>query len=125
MPEKSGISCDDAFVEKWDFICGVRENVNKVLEEARNAKVLGKSLEAKVIVRADGDYDRFAAMAEQLKEILIVSDIAVEKADGETTFAVEKAEGGKCERCWCYSKYVGTNPDHIDLCERCAVAVEV
>ena len=46
------------------------------------------------------------------------------KGDGETVFEVAKADGEKCERCWCYSKYVGTNHDHPTLCERCAIAVE-
>ncbi|MDE5992589.1 MAG: class I tRNA ligase family protein, partial [Oscillospiraceae bacterium] len=125
MPEKSGLVYDDAFVEKWSFIYGVREAANKALEEARNAKVIGKSLEAKIVIKADADYDRYVSLAEQLKEILIVSDVTVEKSEGETSFAVEAAEGGKCERCWCYSKYVGTNCNHPSLCERCAVAIDV
>ena len=33
---------------------------------------------------------------------------------------VEKASGGKCMRCWCYSDTVGADPEHPDLCERCA-----
>ena len=46
MPEKSGIGFSDEFVEKWNFIYAARESSNKVLEEARNAKTIGKSLEA-------------------------------------------------------------------------------
>lgn len=125
MPEKSGIEYSDEFVSKWEFIYNARETANKSLEEARNAKIIGKSLEAKIVIRSsDDDYDSYSALAEQLKEILIVSDITVEKSGAETVFAVEKAEGGKCERCWCYSKYVGTNCNHPALCERCAVVVE-
>ena len=60
-----------------------------------------------------------------LEDILIVSGVTVEKSGAETVYEVAKAEGGKCERCWCYSKYVGTNHDHPDLCERCAIAVEL
>ena len=56
--------------------------------------------------------------------ILIVSGVEVVKSGAETTFEVAKAEGEKCERCWCFSKYVGTNHDHPTLCERCAIAVE-
>ncbi|MDE7105512.1 MAG: isoleucine--tRNA ligase [Ruminococcus sp.] len=125
MPEKSGIEYSDEFISKWEFIYNTRETVNKSLEEARNAKVIGKSLEAKIIIKSSAeDYDRYLELAENLKEILIVSDIAVEKSGAETTFTVEKADGGKCERCWCYSKYVGTNHTHPTLCERCAVVIE-
>lgn len=125
MPEKSGIEFSAEFVEKWSFIYAARESANKALEEARNNKVIGKSLEAKIIVRSsDEDYDRYASLTKQLAEALIVSDFTVEKSDGETSFEVVRAEGEKCERCWCYSKYVGTNHTHPTLCERCAIVIE-
>lgn len=126
MPEKSGIEFSAEFVEKWNFIYSTREAVNKVLEEARNAKTIGKSLEAGIVIHASSeDYEKYNALAEQLTEILIVSDVAVEKSDSETSFEVVKADGDKCERCWCYSKYVGTNHEHPTLCQRCVIAVEV
>lgn len=124
MPEKSGISFSDDFISKWEFIYNARMGANKALEEARNAKTIGKSLEAKIIVKSDADYDRYAALAGELKDILIVSGVEAEKAEGETVFEVAKADGEKCERCWCYSCYVGTNQKHPTLCERCAIAVE-
>ena len=66
----------------------------------------------------------YGQIAKQLAEILIVSDVEIEKNDGETVFEVAKAEGGKCERCWRYSKYVGENHEHPTLCQRCAIAIE-
>ncbi len=126
MPEKSGIEFSAEFVEKWNFIYSTREAVNKALEEARNAKTIGKSLEAGIVIHASAeDYEKYNALAEQLAEILIVSDVKVEKSDSETGFEVVKADGDKCERCWCYSKYVGTNHEHPTLCQRCVTAVEV
>ena len=125
MPEKSGIEFPAEFVEKWSFIYAARESANKALEEARNNKVIGKSLEAKIIVKSsDEDYDRYVSLTKQLAEALIVSDFTVERSDGETSFEVVRAEGEKCERCWCYSKYVGTNHTHPTLCERCAIVIE-
>ncbi len=126
MPEKSGIVFDTEFVEKWNFIYSTREAVNKVLEEARNSKTIGKSLEAGIVIHAsENDYEKYNTLAGQLAEILIVSDVKVEKSDSETSFEVVKADGEKCERCWCYSKYVGTNHEHPTLCQRCVTAVEV
>lgn len=126
MPEKSGIELNNEFVEKWNFIYSTREAVNKVLEDARNAKTIGKSLEAEIVIHASGDdYEKYNTLAKQLTEILIVSGVTVEKTDGETGFEVVKAEGEKCERCWCYSKYVGTSHEHPTLCHRCVIAVEV
>ena len=126
MPEKSEIGFSDEFVEKWNFIYAARESSNKVLEEARNAKTIGKSLEAKIIIKSsEADYARYSEFADSLTDILIVSAVEVEKADGETVFEVAKADGEKCERCWCYSKYVGTNAKHPTLCKRCAEVIEL
>ncbi len=125
MPEKSGMTFSPEYVDKWSFIYSARESANKALEEARNAKLIGKSLEAKITVKASADdYDRYCAISDHLAEILIVSAVDVVKGEGETSFEVAKAEGEKCERCWCYSKYVGTNHTHSTLCERCAIAIE-
>ena len=126
MPEKSGIDFSTEFADKWEFIYNTRLGANKALEEARNAKTIGKSLEAKIIINSSAaDYDRYVSLADSLKDILIVSGVEVVKADGETSFEVAKADGDKCERCWCYSCYVGKNSAHPTLCERCAIAVEI
>ena len=126
MPEKSGIDFSTEFADKWEFIYNTRLGANKALEEARNAKTIGKSLEARIIINSSAaDYDRYVSLADSLKDILIVSGVEVVKADGETSFEVAKADGDKCERCWCYSCYVGKNSAHPSLCERCAIAVEI
>ena len=39
------------------------------------------------------------------------------------SFSVEKADGAKCERCWCYSETVGEDHDHPTLCKRCVEQV--
>ncbi len=129
MTEKTGITCDEAFTAKWDNIYAIREAVNKKLEEKRNEKLIGKSLEAKVVItcKTDALAEQYAAMADTLKDVLIVS--AVEVAQGETgdedvAYTIEKAEGCKCERCWCYSETVGKIELHPTLCKRCAEVVE-
>ncbi len=127
MPEKSGLTFSDEFVEKWSLIYGTREAVNKVLEEKRNEKVIGKSLEANIIIHcgSDAEAEKYNALADRLAEILIVSGVSVIKdRDGETEFEVVKAEGEKCERCWCYSTSVGSDSEHPTLCARCAAAVK-
>ena len=125
MPEKSGIEFSTEFIEKWELIYNTRLGANKALEEARNAKTIGKSLEAKMIIKCSGElYSKYTALAGELKDILIVSGVEVAEGEGETVYEVAKADGDKCERCWCYSCYVGTNSAHPTLCERCAIAVE-
>ena len=43
--------------------------------------------------------------------------------EGKLSFSVEKADGAKCERCWCYSETVGEDHDHPTLCKRCVEQV--
>lgn len=128
MPEKSGISFSDEFISKWEFIYNTREAVNKLLEEKRNEKLIGKSLEANIIIHcADSEtFDKYNSFSDHLAEILIVSGVSVvkDRDGGETEFEVTKAEGEKCERCWAYSKTVGTDSEHPTLCARCAAAVK-
>ncbi|MDE5945824.1 MAG: isoleucine--tRNA ligase [Oscillospiraceae bacterium] len=122
MPEKSGIDFTDEFISKWEFIYNTRESVNKVLEEKRNEKVIGKSLEAKIVIHCDSETaKKYKSVSGHLADILIVSAVEV-VADGtdNTEFEVMRAEGGKCERCWCYSVTVGSDEEHPTLCERCA-----
>lgn len=127
MPEKSGLSFAPEFVSKWELIYNIREAANKVLEEKRNEKLIGKSLEANIIIHCDSKvFDTYAALACELKDILIVSGVSAVKDDSATepAFEVVKAEGEKCERCWTYSKTVGSDSEHPTLCARCAAVVK-
>ena len=126
IPAVKGVEAE--FAAKWDRIHDIRNDVNKALEEARNAKVIGKSLEAKVKLFATGELLSFLEEnAEKLPAAFIVSQ--VETAAGEGAFkgeveglsiTVEKAEGEKCARCWSYSTTVGTHAAHPEICDRCA-----
>ncbi|MGN0641662.1 MAG: isoleucine--tRNA ligase [Huintestinicola sp.] len=137
MPEKTGVTVDEAFTDKWDTIYNVRASVTKALELKRAEKFIGASLEAKVILHAEDKalFDKLSSYGDILPAVFIVSAVeTVNNGDGEfkcedtafggkLSFTVEKASGGKCERCWCYSDYVGTNAEHPTLCERCATQI--
>ncbi len=126
MPEKSGIEFGDEFIAKWELIYSTREAVNKVLEEKRNEKIIGKSLEANIVIHCGDDmFEKYSSLSDHLAEILIVSGVSVVKdKDGETEFEVVKATGDKCERCWAYSETVGKDSEHPTLCSRCASVVK-
>ena len=121
-------AAEAAFSAKWDRIHAIRNDVNKVLEEARNAKVIGKSLEAKVVLFATGELLEFLKENQaQLPRAFIVSQVEIEEGTGafkgETeglSITVMKAEGEKCARCWSYSTSVGTHAHHPEICDRCA-----
>ena len=125
LPEKSGVSADEEFMEKWEKIDELRDIVNKALEEARGQKLIGKSLEAKVTLNCGRDWYDFAKSVENdLVSAFIVSAVDVEKSEFDgVNVKVEVAPGEKCERCWTHSDTVGKCAEHPTLCVRCAEIV--
>ena len=113
---------DDAALEaKWDKLLEVRDDVNKALEESRNKKVIGKSLEAAVeIYSNDSEVVELLNSVDNLHQLFIVSSVEVKENDGVTydlaTVKVTKAEGHRCERCWNIVEEVNEE----GLCPRCA-----
>lgn len=109
-PEANEAYDNQLLKEKWDHLIKVRDEVLKALENARNEKIIGSSLEASVTLKASGaELDFLSENLEILPMVFIVSDVNVE-ADGsveEIEIDVKKASGEKCERCWIYSKSVG------------------
>lgn len=121
--------------EKWAKVIEIRDEVLKALEEARNAKVIGKSLEAKISVYAESETVELLNDANiDFAQLCIVSQFVIAGSKqnapdnalvlGQTALVVEKADGEKCERCWTISETVGTNEAHATLCTRCAEVVE-
>ncbi len=100
----------------YTTVLEVREAVTKALEEARNAKVIGKSQEAAVSVTAPADVvaalDARGAVA--LAELFIVASVETRAGD-EVAVSITAATGEKCPRCW-NLRELGTNADH----PRCA-----
>ena len=114
---------DRELLSRWERIFALRDEVLKALEEARNAKQIGSSLEAKVVLTTDADTTRFLLdYFEDLRYIFIVSQVEVR--EGETQgVEILKADGAKCERCWNYSIRVGDFEDYPTVCERCVDAL--
>ncbi|WP_409311254.1 isoleucine--tRNA ligase [Pectobacterium sp. B1J-3] len=125
-------SMNDAF---WADILKVRSEVNKVIEQARNDKRVGGSLEASVTLYADADLaGKLHRLQQELHFALLTSKAFVERyedapADAQETelsglkIALSKAEGHKCPRCWHYESDIGHDTDHPDICGRCATNV--
>jgi isoleucyl-tRNA synthetase len=97
--------------------------VQKALEAARTAKLIGKSLEAFVTVSAEGETLAALRAAEaELPALFIVSKVTLLAAP--LAAEVERATGPRCERCWIHAPDLGADPAHPDLCSKCADAIE-
>jgi isoleucyl-tRNA synthetase len=124
-----------ALEEKWSSFMKLRDDVLKALEEARNEKVIGKSLTAKVSLYVNEQTKALLdSISENLKQLFIVSGFEVAGFYNEApedalkletaAIVVTKAEGEICDRCWIVTNEVGQDPDHEKLCLRCADVVK-
>lgn len=109
----------------WRHLFELRELALPALERSRQAKEIGKALEAKLTF--GGAHPAYALVqphAEALREMLNVSQLAIASGEGAATIAVTKAAGEKCERCWHWEVDIGSHAKHPTLCGRCVGAVE-
>lgn len=135
MPEGKTFANSEELKTKWDQFMKLRDDVLKALEEARNAKVIGKSLNAKVTLYVSEEMEQVLAnIHESLEQLFIVSAVevagSIQNAPEEAVkldhaaIIVTKAEGETCERCWNISEEVGQVKEHPSLCKRCATVID-
>jgi isoleucyl-tRNA synthetase len=133
-PESLIAKIDPQKKEAWEELAKVRSAVLVKLEEARNAKSIGGSLEAKVSLYSSVPklQSILNAYAKQLPALFIVSQVQILDAapagidpaeSSGLAVRIEKADGKKCERCWNYSVRVGENQRYPTICERCSEAL--
>ena len=124
MPEVKPCA-DEAFTAKWDKIMAIRDDVKKVLEQARADKVIGSALEARLTLYCSKELYNFLNVIpmDELADLFIVSKVDLVEGEGGVKglveglgAAAEHAAGDKCQRCWKYEPSVGEN----GLCPRCA-----
>lgn len=104
----------DALAKDMDVLFDLRKKVLKALEDARNENMIGKGLEAQLILHLDDEtkavLDRVVSNPAQW---FIVSKVTF--ADAGDEVVVAKASGHVCPRCWNVTE--DTNDD--ELCDRC------
>ena len=118
--------------ERWEKLVSLRDAVNKALENARTAGVFKKAQDTEVTLSVSEQDAAFLA-GEDLATLCIVSSVIVttgslegERADEcriPCTIAVRLSDAPKCPRCWNHNEHVGGDPEHPDLCPRCAGVV--
>ena len=113
----------------WEGLFKLRELILPHLEKERQAKTIGKSLDAKVVLNGSNPLLIDAKThAGALRELLNVSqlEVHVTPGNGEPTLdvTVTKNLGQKCERCWHWEEDVGVVTEHPTICGRCVEAVK-
>jgi isoleucyl-tRNA synthetase len=133
----------------WQEYFELRKYAKPTLEIARQNKVIGKDLEACLILHfpreaflpsADTDnvdtvstkhgnlhYSTMRKMVrnrEDFREIMNVSQLVLTDEQNHELTAMVHAHGQKCERCWRWQMDVGQTPEHPTICTRCVEAVK-
>lgn len=138
---------DPDLATRWVQLRQVRQEVNKVLEQARTEKLIGSSLDAKVLLYvSDSDLQTILAalnppvgkdaeVVDTLRYLFLTSQIELLSSPDALAsvphhlkteslgVGIVTAEGQKCDRCWNYSVHVGDHPNHPHLCERCVPVI--
>jgi isoleucyl-tRNA synthetase len=115
-----------ALTATWSRLLEVRDQVLKSLETARNEKLIGAPLEAKVVLEAgESLMPLLRQYANQLPSIFITSEVELAASTGgaELAVTIQKATGEKCDRCWKYTHDKGADASLPTVCAACAQAV--
>jgi isoleucyl-tRNA synthetase len=120
----------------WQAFIALKTDVARDLERLRTAGQIGAPLQAEVTIFASAaQAARYAALADELRFLLITSQARIIETDapgegavpssveGVWTLAVPSAQP-KCVRCWHLRADVGSDPKHPELCARCVVNVD-
>jgi isoleucyl-tRNA synthetase len=108
-------------IDQAEELLRLRGIIGQAIEHARQEKVIGNTLEARVVLNSDSDVtDKITK--EELEEFFILSDLTIHRAK-EPSASVTKTPYKKCARCWRHRSTVGTSKAHPDLCDRCESVV--
>ncbi len=135
MPDVPAEWRDEMLAQKWQEIQDIRKVVTGAIELKRADKEIRSSLEAEVKLHLNNSKIADILASINFADICIVSKVNIIMGDlpedgftledvKDVAVKIEKSEDKKCERCWKYTEYIGTDTNYPDICERCANAVK-
>ena len=125
LPAQYNNSTIETLMEK---VVDVKKDVLKALEIRRREKEIKASLETDIRLYIPDAEARslIREMGEDFVKFLQVASVDLLDSEGEglemyehSAVGVKKTDGKKCVRCWNFSKTLGSNPAHPELCPRC------
>ncbi len=130
LPTSNDRSSDRELLSRWERLFKIRDEALMKLEEARIAKQIGSSLEARIIIHPSAlseQVDLLRSFGDQLRYVFIVSQVEIGERGEHMVLPqieIKLARGQKCERCWNYSTRVGESVRYPTVCERCVEALD-
>jgi isoleucyl-tRNA synthetase len=111
---------DETLLNAFDHFYETRSFVLKKLEEAREQKLIGKSLQAEVNLTVTQEmFDAIEKLDMKINQVLIVSKVNIKIGD-KLDVEIKLADGSTCVRCW--NVFESLNED--GLCERCSTVIK-
>jgi isoleucyl-tRNA synthetase len=109
------------FIEK---LLPLREKIGQAIEPARQAKQIGSSLEAELVLEIADEalLTELRGHEPELEEFFILSSLTLQSG-AETGAMLTPSEAKKCARCWRRRQFVGLSEKYPDLCDRCEDAL--
>jgi isoleucyl-tRNA synthetase len=99
----------------------IRDLALKEIEQLRQTKLIGKSLESHIEISAPAETHKLLTnFQNELSSLFIVSKVELKKSDELKVVARKYEEGHKCPRCW---KYFAAEEFNGALCNTCFEAV--
>lgn len=118
MPNFEEAKTNKNINDKWEKIIALRQEITKVLEEKRQNKIIGHSLDASVELYLNKELISLIENID-MESMLIVSNVKIYESK-EFKIEVSKSSFGKCKRCWQYKKEVN---EKEEICQRCLNAI--
>jgi isoleucyl-tRNA synthetase len=115
------------FAKDWeiDRIIQLREKIHGKLETLRKGKMIGQSLDAKIVIKgSDALFEILKKYEKDLPEFFIVSQVVLERIRGDTTVEAEPCSWERCQRSW---RRVPKRVDYGEfknISERCKLVLE-
>ena len=130
FPKVSSKHLNSILIEKWSSLRRIRRVITGALEVARQEKIIGSSLDAKIIIYSKNKEYLTLLESLDIDELCIVSSSSLSKNHVPKTAYKEqniddigvkvlKAEGEKCDRCWKIDKKLNNS-----ICKRCAEVIK-
>ena len=133
LPEAQTFPNQEEILDTWSAFMDFRSQAQKALEEARNEKVIGKSLEAHLTVYPNEVIKTLLeAVNSDVAQLLIVSQLTIAEGPApegalvfeDVAFVVEHAQGQVCDRCRRIDTTVKERSYQAFVCDHCAEILE-
>ncbi|MFQ3577759.1 MAG: class I tRNA ligase family protein, partial [Verrucomicrobiia bacterium] len=116
---------DPEAIRQVEALLNLRQLAAASIERARQAKKIGKGIEASLTLTIpDSDLLQYVQRHQaEVEEFLIVSHITAVPGPAFSAEA-RPSDHVRCERCWRHLPDVGSQSTHPSLCRRCVQAIE-